>query len=208
MRFASPLFTEDANITSAVQILPLPTIFKYTLRRCLHVLRTSHPYMSSDRAFVFPFIIEAGSGLSFVRIHVPSRPQNITVPQDWQVPFGPGTIVRLTASTIAIIPTLTVNLSSMRCAWSGLLSPSSGLTLNYILQFDKNGYTGGCQRQYTMIANTTVDDVTCANATFPLGPLEIDAQVENGPLGMYSWVNQVRYSKNSLSKTLSSFLFI
>ncbi len=42
-----------------------------------------------------------------------------------------------------------------------------------------------------MIANTTVDEPTCANASFPLGPLDIDAQVEDGPLSMYGWVNQV-----------------
>ncbi|KAF9033740.1 hypothetical protein BDZ89DRAFT_1062835 [Hymenopellis radicata] len=88
-------------------------------------------------AFVFPFIVEAGSSLSF----------------DWQVPFGPGTIYQM-------------------------------------CMFDKNGYTGGCQAMYTMIANTTVNEPTCANASFPLGPLDIDAQVEDGPLSMYGWVNQ------------------
>ncbi|KAF8877596.1 hypothetical protein CPB85DRAFT_1343597 [Mucidula mucida] len=81
-------------------------------------------------AFVFPFIVEAGSSLSF----------------DWQVPFGPGTIYQI---------------------------------------LTKMGYTGGCQAMYTMIANTTVDDRHV--------PTHIDAQVEDGPLSMYGWVNQVLY---------------
>ncbi|KAK0465235.1 uncharacterized protein EV420DRAFT_1513490 [Desarmillaria tabescens] len=83
-------------------------------------------------AFVFPFVVAAGDGLSF----------------DWQVPFAPGTL------------------------------------------FDKNGYTGGCQATYSMIANTT-DTPSCSNVTFPLGPLNIDAEVANGPLSQYGWIDQV-----------------
>ncbi|KIY67429.1 hypothetical protein CYLTODRAFT_397114 [Cylindrobasidium torrendii FP15055 ss-10] len=86
-------------------------------------------------AFVFPFVVSAGSGLSF----------------DWQVPFGPGTLYQ-------------------------------------VCMFDSKGYTGGCQRVYTMIANTTVETPSCANVTFPLGPLDIDAKVSNGPLSQYGWI--------------------
>lgn len=88
-------------------------------------------------AFVFPFIISAGSDVTF----------------DWQVPFGPGTLYQ-------------------------------------VCMFDKNGYTGGCQEIYTMIANTSTNTPSCSNASFPLGPLEIDAQVQDGPLSQYGWVNQ------------------
>ncbi|SJL09039.1 uncharacterized protein ARMOST_12415 [Armillaria ostoyae] len=88
-------------------------------------------------AFVFPFIISAGSDVTF----------------DWEVPFGPGTLYQ-------------------------------------VCMFDKNGYTGGCQEIYTMIANTTTSTPSCSNASFPLGPLEIDAQVQDGPLSQYGWVNQ------------------
>ncbi|KAJ6604254.1 hypothetical protein DFH09DRAFT_1300501 [Mycena vulgaris] len=88
-------------------------------------------------AFVFPFIVSAGSGLSF----------------DWEVPFGPGTLYQ-------------------------------------ICMFDKNGNTGGCEAVYTMIANTTATP-SCNNVTFPLGPLDVDAAVNNGPLSQYGWVDQV-----------------
>ncbi|KAK0451416.1 uncharacterized protein EV420DRAFT_1646166 [Desarmillaria tabescens] len=88
-------------------------------------------------AFVFPFIIPAGSDVTF----------------DWEVPFGPGTLYQ-------------------------------------VCMFDKNGYTGGCQQVYTMIANTTTNSPSCSNASFPLGPLDIDAQVQDGPLSQYGWVNQ------------------
>ncbi|KAJ7139737.1 hypothetical protein C8R44DRAFT_765283 [Mycena epipterygia] len=87
-------------------------------------------------AFVFPFIVSAGSGLSF----------------DWEVPFGPGTLYQ-------------------------------------ICMFDTNGNTGGCQGIYTMIANTTATP-SCNNVTFPLGPLDVDAAVSNGPLSQYGWVDQ------------------
>ncbi|KAK0199696.1 hypothetical protein DFS33DRAFT_1388002 [Desarmillaria ectypa] len=105
-------------------------------------------------AFVFPFIISAGSDIEF----------------DWEVPFGPGTLVReyhLSAS-----------------------NTSKGVSPYQVCMFDKNGYTGGCQGIYTMIANTTVNTPSCSNASFPLGPLEIDAQVQDGPLSQYGWVNQ------------------
>ncbi|KAK0208419.1 hypothetical protein DFS33DRAFT_442978 [Desarmillaria ectypa] len=87
-------------------------------------------------AFVFPFVVAAGDGLSF----------------DWQVPFAPGSLYQ-------------------------------------ICMFDKNGYTGGCQATYSMIANTS-DTPSCSNVTFPLGPLDIDAEVENGPLSQYGWIDQ------------------
>lgn len=64
------------------------------------------------------------------------------------------------------------------------------LTLNPRLQFDKNGNTGGCEAMYTMIANTTATP-SCANATFPLGPLDVDAVVSDGPMSQYGWVNSV-----------------
>ncbi|KAJ7101016.1 hypothetical protein C8R43DRAFT_245819 [Mycena crocata] len=87
-------------------------------------------------AFVFPFIVSAGSGLSF----------------DWEVPFGPGTLYQ-------------------------------------ICMFDKNGNSGGCEAMYTMIANTTATPA-CSNVTFPLGPLDVDALTNNGPLSQYGWVDQ------------------
>ncbi|KAK0506019.1 hypothetical protein EDD18DRAFT_1455412 [Armillaria luteobubalina] len=62
-------------------------------------------------------------------------------------------------------------------------------TLYQICMFDKNGYTGGCQATYSMIANTT-STPSCSNVTFPLGPLDIDAEVANGPLSQYGWIDQ------------------
>jgi hypothetical protein len=41
-----------------------------------------------------------------------------------------------------------------------------------------------------MIANTTATS-SCNNATVPLGPLDVDATVNNGPLSQYGWVDQV-----------------
>ncbi|KAK7468625.1 hypothetical protein VKT23_003129 [Stygiomarasmius scandens] len=86
-------------------------------------------------AFVFPFIVDAGSSLNF----------------DWQVPFGPGTLYQ-------------------------------------ICMFDKNGNTGGCQGMYTVIANSSTP--SCNNATFPLGPLDVEAVVHDGPLSQYGWIDQ------------------
>ncbi|KAF7306586.1 hypothetical protein MIND_00449900 [Mycena indigotica] len=86
-------------------------------------------------AFVFPFIIPAGSGLSF----------------DWQVPFSAGTLYQ-------------------------------------ICMFDKNGNSGGCQDMFTTIPAASTP--SCPNATFPLGPLEVDASVSSGPLSQYGWVDQ------------------
>ncbi|KAJ7456628.1 hypothetical protein FB451DRAFT_1143328 [Mycena latifolia] len=87
-------------------------------------------------AFVFPFIVSAGSGLSF----------------DWAVPFGPGTLYQ-----ICMVP--------------------------------NNRNSGGCEAIYTMIANTTATP-SCKNATFPLGPLDVDATVNSGSLSQYGWIDQ------------------
>ncbi|KAK0198515.1 hypothetical protein F5146DRAFT_1019958 [Armillaria mellea] len=62
-------------------------------------------------------------------------------------------------------------------------------TLYQICMFDKNGYTGGCQATYSMISNIT-STPSCSNVTFPLGPLDIDAEVANGPLSQYGWIDQ------------------
>ncbi|KAF8898495.1 hypothetical protein BD779DRAFT_1484242 [Infundibulicybe gibba] len=84
--------------------------------------------------FVFPFIVAAGSGLSF----------------DWAVPFAPGTQYQ-------------------------------------ICMFDKNGNTGGCQATYTVIPSS---NTSCANVTFPAGPLGVDAVVTDGPLSQFGWIPQ------------------
>ncbi|KAF5375071.1 hypothetical protein D9758_000103 [Tetrapyrgos nigripes] len=117
-----------------VLVQSLRTTFKYTPRQfppALSFIQIS----SSSSAFVFPFIVEAGSSLNF----------------DYQVPFGPGTLYQ-------------------------------------ICMFDKNGNAGGCQGLYTVIAPTS--DVSCNNASFPLGPLDVDAVVRDGPLSQYGWVDQ------------------
>lgn len=62
--------------------------------------------------------------------------------------------------------------------------------LNIIRKFDKNGNTGGCQATYTVIPATTTP--SCANVTFP-PLLSVDAQVENGPMSQYGWIDQVSY---------------
>lgn len=61
-------------------------------------------------------------------------------------------------------------------------------TLYQICMFDKYGNTGGCQATYTVIANTT-GTPSCANVTLP-HTLSIDAQVDNGPISQYGWVDQ------------------
>ncbi|TFK36791.1 hypothetical protein BDQ12DRAFT_724626 [Crucibulum laeve] len=85
--------------------------------------------------FIVPFIIPAGSGLSF----------------DWAVPFSPGTQYQ-------------------------------------ICMFDKNGNTGGCQATYTVIPPTTTPK--CENVTFPAAPLDIQAEVDNGPMSQFGWIDQ------------------
>jgi hypothetical protein len=55
-------------------------------------------------------------------------------------------------------------------------------------KFDKNGHTGGCQATYTVTAPIT--DPTCANVTLP-PLLSVDAQVKNGPMSRYGWIEQV-----------------
>lgn len=62
----------------------------------------------------------------------------------------------------------------------------------------------GCQRVYTMIANTTVETPSCANVTFPLGPLDVDAKVSNGPLSQYGWIPEV-CSRYMCSQSLCLF---
>lgn len=64
-------------------------------------------------------------------------------------------------------------------------------------QFDKNGVTGGCQAIYTVYQapNTTLNDPpVCQNLTYPQPDqlLDVDAQVDNGPMSQYGWVDQVR----------------
>ncbi|KAG5646039.1 hypothetical protein DXG03_004462 [Asterophora parasitica] len=65
-------------------------------------------------------------------------------------------------------------------------------SIRYVwLQFDKNGNTGGCQATYTVISSSDAEPPTCQNVTFPLGTLDVDAAVANGPLSQYGWVDQV-----------------
>ncbi|CAA7259975.1 unnamed protein product [Cyclocybe aegerita] len=56
-----------------------------------------------------------------------------------------------------------------------------------ICMFDKFGNTGGCQDTYTVIPPRSIPN--CANVTFPPA-LEVQAQVENGPMSQYGWVDQ------------------
>ncbi|KAJ3881221.1 hypothetical protein F5051DRAFT_397862 [Lentinula edodes] len=90
-------------------------------------------------AFVYPFIVSAGSNLNF----------------NFAVPFGPGTLYQ-------------------------------------ICMFDSQGNTGGCQATYTVIANTSSSSLSCSNSTlsFPLGPLDVDAEVASGALSQYGWIDQ------------------
>ncbi|KIK71398.1 hypothetical protein GYMLUDRAFT_977208 [Collybiopsis luxurians FD-317 M1] len=99
------------------------------------------PYYLSiyTSAYVFPFVVAAGSGLSF----------------DFTVPFGPGTSYQ-------------------------------------ICMFDSRGNTGGCQAIYTVIPSTNSSSLSCSNSTvtFPLGPLDVDAEVATGALSQYGWPAQ------------------
>ncbi|KAJ3718427.1 hypothetical protein C8R42DRAFT_723778 [Lentinula raphanica] len=65
-------------------------------------------------------------------------------------------------------------------------------TLYQICMFDSQGNTGGCQAIYTVIANTSNSSLSCSNSTlsFPLGPLDVDAEVTGGPLSQYGWIDQ------------------
>jgi len=58
-------------------------------------------------------------------------------------------------------------------------------------KFDKNGHTGGCQAAYTV--TSPIDNATCANVTLP-SLLSVDAQVNNGPMSRYGWIEQVGFS--------------
>ncbi|KAA1468460.1 hypothetical protein DENSPDRAFT_833752 [Dentipellis sp. KUC8613] len=53
--------------------------------------------------------------------------------------------------------------------------------------FDKNGNTGGCQGIYTVIPS---NNTSCANVTFPAGALDVEGQVDSGPLSQYGWIDQ------------------
>jgi hypothetical protein len=44
---------------------------------------------------------------------------------------------------------------------------------------------------YTVIQPATPDSASCPNVTFPLGPLDVDAFVANGPMSQYGWIDQV-----------------
>nr|GAT43689.1 predicted protein [Mycena chlorophos] len=59
-----------------------------------------------------------------------------------------------------------------------------------ICMFDSNGNSGGCQAIYTMIESTTIATPSCANASFPLGPLDVDATVSSGSLSQYGWIDE------------------
>ncbi|PFH54750.1 hypothetical protein AMATHDRAFT_72516 [Amanita thiersii Skay4041] len=59
-----------------------------------------------------------------------------------------------------------------------------------ICMFDSRGGTGGCQAIYTVIPSTGSNASSCSNVTFPLGPLDVNAEVSNGPLSQYGWIDQ------------------
>jgi len=64
-----------------------------------------------------------------------------------------------------------------------------------ICMFDANGFTGGCQAIYTVYpaANTTLQNPpVCTNLTYPQPNqvLGVDAQVDNGPISQFGWVDQ------------------
>ena len=63
-------------------------------------------------------------------------------------------------------------------------------------QFDKNGVTGGCQAVYSVYQApnyTLANPPTCQNFTYPTPSqvLDVDAQVDNGPMSQYGWIDQV-----------------
>jgi len=58
-------------------------------------------------------------------------------------------------------------------------------------QFDKNGATGGCQALYTVIANTSTANPSCANVTFPAGAMDVNAAISGSAFSQYGWIPQV-----------------
>ncbi|KAJ7630590.1 hypothetical protein FB45DRAFT_915959 [Roridomyces roridus] len=103
-------------------------------------------------AFVFPFVVPAGNGLSF----------------DWEVPFGPGTLYQI----------------CMVCCKSPL---PSCLFIRLKVRFQREFRR--LRNVYTVIANTSATP-SCTNATFPLGPLDVEGAVNIGPLSQYAWIDE------------------
>ncbi|KAH8835852.1 hypothetical protein DL96DRAFT_1702808 [Flagelloscypha sp. PMI_526] len=61
-------------------------------------------------------------------------------------------------------------------------------TLYQTCMVDKNGNSGGCQDTYTVIAATSTP--SCSNASFPLGPLQVEAISKTGPISQFGWIDQ------------------
>ncbi|KAI0344151.1 hypothetical protein BDW22DRAFT_1427790 [Trametopsis cervina] len=63
-----------------------------------------------------------------------------------------------------------------------------------VCMFDANGYTGGCQGIYTVYPapNFTDTSPVCRNLTYPQPNqvLGVNAQVDNGPMSQFGWVDQ------------------
>ncbi|KAI0085675.1 hypothetical protein BDY19DRAFT_996576 [Irpex rosettiformis] len=62
-----------------------------------------------------------------------------------------------------------------------------------ICMFDKKGFTGGCQGIYTVYPQPNLTTTpSCRNLTYPQPDqvLDVDAQVANGPMSQFGWVDQ------------------
>ncbi|KAF8995771.1 hypothetical protein BDQ17DRAFT_1365274 [Cyathus striatus] len=87
-------------------------------------------------------------------------------------------------TTAYIIPFIIPAGDSLSFDWQVPFAPGN---LYQICMFDKNGNTGGCQATYTMIPADSTSH--CPNITFnPI--LDVDAEVDNGPMSQYGWIDQ------------------
>ena len=78
----------------------------------------------------------------------------------------------------------------VRC--NGAICSANMLTVD--LQFDANGYTGGCSSVVSIVPSTTEPSNTCTNETFSrLQSLDVEANIVKGPLSRTAWVAQVYF---------------
>ncbi|KAF8078241.1 hypothetical protein FPV67DRAFT_1557604 [Lyophyllum atratum] len=158
-------------------------------------LLTCSIFLPLTRASYTPFLTQSfffnyGSPAQPVPIPITAQCETIHITWERSTATGPNPtppyFLQIYTSTF-ILPFVVAAGSGLGFDWAVPFAPG---TQYQVCMFDKNGNTGGCQAIYTVIPSTIEEPPTCQNVTFPLGSLDIEAVVANGPLSQFGWVEQ------------------
>ncbi|KAJ6470375.1 hypothetical protein C8R45DRAFT_1015464 [Mycena sanguinolenta] len=124
-------------------------------------------------------------------VPIPTTEQCETIHIEWsrQGAIGPNPVApysMVVYTSTFLTPFTIATGSGLSFDWAVPFAPG---TQYQICMWDSTGVPGGCQAVYTVIQNSTLENPTCQNITFPT-LLDVEATVPTGPMSQYGWIDQ------------------